>query len=528
MSLFNCQIVPSCGSRAAPAGRACVCFAELEFHVTHLFPRARAPRAHTVGPIFMQHLVAAQVCGSLQYVDNARTCSWYEHHHLGGCQRPSPRAGCTHARLRRASSSPWGSAMQRLAVLIPFRGEVSPESFEALCSHLPGHLQQQHADFHLLAVNQVDEHPFNRAALANAAFRVLTAGGRGAGLSPSDVRPFTCLAIHDIDRYPSTSNSSCAPFTRSYYSCPTFTPSVLHPESYTGGVLLLRPALYRAINGFSNEFWGWGHEDNELYLRLRACGRPPIQASQLDWCMEHRDCERCKRAKPAGGADALRAETHSIALLRGRMADPLRYAANDGVANLSFSAAPRPLALPCGQHTLHVLDVRLHRTVLGKGGERRTCTADGGARDDGCVASVAVDLLPPRLLARARRGLPPSARFRRVVSATRERAMYNFNYEIDMLADFENCKSSGAPCRVPSVVRVAVCAQEWQDRDVPDDVRYQLLWRAVASPSRRQDLAHRPAAGAKARAVRPRFRLWKNFSYHGHFPCTLRAPPPRV
>ena len=52
--------------------------------------------------------------------------------------------------------------------------------------------------FHILAVNQIDDHPFNRAALANVGFQVLSDGDRLAGLRPSD-RGFDCMAVHDID-----------------------------------------------------------------------------------------------------------------------------------------------------------------------------------------------------------------------------------------------------------------------------------------------------------------------------------------
>ena len=416
--------------------------------------------------------------------------------------------------LRRAGGSRAG-ATRRLAVLIPFRGTVSSESFAPLCANLPNHLQQQGADVHLLAVNQIDEHPFNRAALANAAFSVLAAGGRRAGLRAADHQPFTCLAIHDVDRYPNLANRSCAPFTRSYYSCDTASPVVLHPESYTGGVLLLRPALFRAVNGFSNDFWGWGHEDNELFLRLRACGRRPEHAPELDSCMVHQDCDRCKRAKPSGGFAALRAETKSIAIVKGRMADPLGFSGSDGLSTVNFSTAARPVALPCGQHTLHVLDVRLHRAAASDHADGG-CVADGGARDNGCVATVAPETLPPRLVARARQGLPSAARFKRVLGATRSRAMYNFHYEIDLEAD-------PTPQKVGVVFRIAVCAQLWQAYapapvDAPDDVRYQLLWRAVAS-------RRRTSEGQRAPQQHQRFRFSRNFTYNGHFPCELRPPP---
>ena len=63
------------------------------------------------------------------------------------------------------------------------------------------------------------------------------------------------------------------------------------------------------------------------------------------------------------------------------MADPLRHAKYDGIAQLNFSTASRPVALPCGQHTLHVLDVRLHRASEGARGEATTCVADSGEAD---------------------------------------------------------------------------------------------------------------------------------------------------
>ena len=103
-------------------------------------------------------------------------CSWYEEHMLGGCVRREPRAGCV------ALAAHSNRHQERLAVIVPFRGSQVRESFDALCSSLPAHLDDQGVKFHLLAVNQVDAHPFNRAALANVGFQVLSAGGAQAGL----------------------------------------------------------------------------------------------------------------------------------------------------------------------------------------------------------------------------------------------------------------------------------------------------------------------------------------------------------
>ena len=43
-------------------------------------------------------------------------------------------------------------------------------------------------------------------------------------------------------------------------------------RGYTGGVLSIWRSQYEAANGFSNEFWGWGGEDDEFYNRLKNKG----------------------------------------------------------------------------------------------------------------------------------------------------------------------------------------------------------------------------------------------------------------
>lgn len=39
--------------------------------------------------------------------------------------------------------------------------------------------------------------------------------------------------------------------------------------TYFGGVSAMTTDQYKAINGFSNEFWGWGGEDDDLYNRVK-------------------------------------------------------------------------------------------------------------------------------------------------------------------------------------------------------------------------------------------------------------------
>ena len=43
-------------------------------------------------------------------------------------------------------------------------------------------------------------------------------------------------------------------------------------ESYFGGVSAMTPQQYLAINGFSNVYYGWGGEDDDLYSRTVQAG----------------------------------------------------------------------------------------------------------------------------------------------------------------------------------------------------------------------------------------------------------------
>ena len=221
-------------------------------------------------------------------------CSWYEQHMLGGCQRLAAHRSCGPVKSVAATAQP------TLFIVVPFRGSLE-WNFETFCQRLPPYLTSQGIRFSLIVVNQLDAHPFNRAALVNVAYDMLVSGRMGLPFSVDD----DYLSVHDVDRFPVLSNRSCAHHVSKYYTFPAQRPRVLHSESYTGGVVLIRGSHFQSVNGFSNSFWGWGHEDNDMYLRLRWCNLGPHHAEELDWCMEHRDCPECRRAKSSSTVDAL-------------------------------------------------------------------------------------------------------------------------------------------------------------------------------------------------------------------------------
>ena len=82
----------------------------------------------------------------------------------------------------------------------------------------------------------------------------------------------SCIVMHDVDLIPESDLN--------LYKCQDsprhLSLSIRHPGKHRivngyekspydlliGGVLALKPRIYRLINGFSNEYWNWGAEDD--------------------------------------------------------------------------------------------------------------------------------------------------------------------------------------------------------------------------------------------------------------------------
>lgn len=118
-------------------------------------------------------------------------------------------------------------------------------------------LKKQNISHQIFIVNQRDSYRFNRAALINVGFMFTESN-------------FDYIGMHDVDLLPLNDDLKYlypkdGPL---HISSPKLHPKY-HYENYIGGILLINREHYRLVNGMSNQYWGWGLEDDEFYVRLK-------------------------------------------------------------------------------------------------------------------------------------------------------------------------------------------------------------------------------------------------------------------
>lgn len=106
----------------------------------------------------------------------------------------------------------------------------------------------------ILVIEQGDDKPFNRAKLLNI----------GVTFSQGYF-----LVMHDVDKVPQNVEYDIGVYDHVSQLCRS---SIQH-EDYLGGVTVFPDWYFKEmLNGYSNEFWGWGGEDNEMAFRIKNIG----------------------------------------------------------------------------------------------------------------------------------------------------------------------------------------------------------------------------------------------------------------
>eukprot|EP00795_Rhopilema_esculentum_P003750 gene3750-15027_t len=169
---------------------------------------------------------------------------------------------------------------KKVAFLIPFRNRNKQLNVFLRTMHPV--FQRQLIDYRIFVVEQAGKEKFNKGAIYNIGFNASLA-----------FNEYDCHVFHDVDLLSEDD--------RNYYGCPA---SPMHlsvgvdkfnyklPYHFlVGGIQLFTKEHYQLINGYSNKFWGWGGEDDNLFLRMRTIGmkmiRPSVDIARYKMNQEH-------------------------------------------------------------------------------------------------------------------------------------------------------------------------------------------------------------------------------------------------
>ncbi|KAL5967901.1 Beta-14-galactosyltransferase 7 [Taenia solium] len=166
------------------------------------------------------------------------------------------------------------SVNHTLAVVVPFRDRFT--NLLSFLPHMHQYLNRKGVPHTFYIVNQADDYRFNRGSLLNVGVReseIMESQHFESSMSEWTQPQPACsmVALHDVDLLPIDDDLRYEHFGRYPYH---LIPYWMHPlyyaySRYIGGAIIISRESYKLINGFSNRFWGWGHEDDEFGLRMR-------------------------------------------------------------------------------------------------------------------------------------------------------------------------------------------------------------------------------------------------------------------
>jgi hypothetical protein len=148
----------------------------------------------------------------------------------------------------------------KLGICIPYRNRK--DHIDRLIPHLSKHLTNQGIDHAFYVGHQIDDKLFNRGAMKNIASHYAFEDG------------CDYIAWHDVDMLTYGEEGQIL----GDYSYPEETPIHIATklskynyglgyDQYFGGVVLFTKEQAYKTNGYSNEYWDWGQEDDDLFWR---------------------------------------------------------------------------------------------------------------------------------------------------------------------------------------------------------------------------------------------------------------------
>lgn len=148
--------------------------------------------------------------------------------------------------------------MHKLGIIVPYRGRK--DQLKVFTKHITEYLKD--IKFELIVVEQEDSNDFNRGKLLNIGF--LKAEALGCDY----------VVFHDVDMLPISADYTYSEKPQHLISDLDLEPGTTRDnfDEYFGGVTLFPSNIFKRVNGYTNRYYGWGFEDDNLLLRCKEQG----------------------------------------------------------------------------------------------------------------------------------------------------------------------------------------------------------------------------------------------------------------
>jgi len=141
---------------------------------------------------------------------------------------------------------------KKVGIIVPFRNRY--DQLDIFKERITKYLSEKDISYEIIIVEQDDAKLFNRGMLLNI------------GFTYAEKLKCKYVVFHDIDMLPIDVDYS-------YCETPIHLATNFSNQdrelfdTYFGGVTMFNIQDFKKINGYSNKYWGWGYEDDDLLLR---------------------------------------------------------------------------------------------------------------------------------------------------------------------------------------------------------------------------------------------------------------------
>ena len=140
----------------------------------------------------------------------------------------------------------------KLIVIIPIRDRE--EHLNSFLKNIIPIFKYQDIDYKIYIIEQIKGKKFNKAKINNVGFLEST----------KDYPDYNRILFNDVDNYP---------LYKKGINYKTKVKGFHHffgDPRWLGGFFMTNQTYFKKVNGYSNEYWGWGGEDNDLLARINA------------------------------------------------------------------------------------------------------------------------------------------------------------------------------------------------------------------------------------------------------------------